>query len=453
MLLTHARTMLAAAVILAAATVSPAAAAPAHPSPTILSPTEQRSYSGSFAGPVVVDLSGAGATSPDQQFHVSYQDLDSGVSHDLGTLTGSAARNEVPIPALGEGRYRVVVDPSWLPDAHTAAAAFQVHPAGSIRVSGDSHQEFGRGKVDLALVLSGVRAGLPVNWDVTTTSGCGGAGQPHCDGASGTVTASGASTQTVPLHDLDSLPGGREYEITVWTSSPHYFWDQVRFHVWPAPRVADLQVTPSTFYPLVRDGFRDRATVRFRTATAAHLQVRVSKGTRTLAWRSWSDLPAGHDLTWRWDGTDRRGRKVDPGRYRVQVTAIDRFGNKHNAVRRVEVATKTVTKRALIERRGTRTTSRARADGCYIDGYSGELTLDCWGGRYARAVYVYRVPRTAFGFRRQIYGEVNCCDDGRITRVGQRTGPRTYRTTITVTDWRSYTVEWADLRYKYTVRR
>lgn len=63
------------------------------------------------------------------------------------------------------------------------------------------------------------------------------------------------------------------------------------------------------------------------------------------------------------------------------------------------------------------------------------------------------MPRKAFDLRRFTYGEYGCCDRGRVTVFGTRTSPTTYKTTVRVTNWRSYTVEWADLHYKYKVRR
>jgi hypothetical protein len=442
----YAIALLAAALVLGGAS-APAAAVAEPGTAVIVTPSNGSVYDTSFDGPVVVDLSAAGATDPSQQFVVTYGN-NTGYQRTAATLSGNAAHNEVPIEQLEPDSWWVRVDPTWLGDAYTVQSNFRVDAVGWAYFSPNWDGQFPQSQVSLDAVLNSIPAGTPVHWRVGKNEPCSGSG---CDpDVSGVITANGSYNQRVTL-PLNGLSGG-EYTADLESRNPYYEWASTYFTIIPGPKVTDLSASPDAFYPLVRDGYRDRATVGFRLSKNTEVALRVQRDGRTVRSQRWGSLAAGRH-TWTWNGRRNNGEKTLPGRYKVLLTATDEFGNTDTASRMVEVATDVVTRRGIIERRGPDTSSRSRSGNCRFYTILRELSLDCWGGRHATAVYNYRVPRKAFDLRRFIYGEYGCCDRGRVTVSGTRTGPATYATTVRVTNWRSYTVEWADLHYKYKVRR
>jgi hypothetical protein len=97
-------------------------------------------------------------------------------------------------------------------------------------------------------------------------------------------------------------------------------------------------------------------------------------------------------------------------------------------------------------RTGTNTSSRARSSGCYFDGYSGSLQLDCWGGSYAEARYRFSLPADARNVSRSISGSINCCRPGTASR---RWSGNT--AIVHVTNWRAYTVRRVTIDYQTKV--
>jgi hypothetical protein len=95
-------------------------------------------------------------------------------------------------------------------------------------------------------------------------------------------------------------------------------------------------------------------------------------------------------------------------------------------------------------RTGTDTSSRSKSGNCYFSGFSGDLWVDCWGSGYATAKYRFGLPSDARQISRRIRGTVGCCDGGRVTRSWSDN-----RATVTVTGWRSYTVERVSIHYQH----
>ena len=102
---------------------------------------------------------------------------------------------------------------------------------------------------------------------------------------------------------------------------------------------------------------------------------------------------------------------------------------------------------------GTATVSRSHSRSCYFYGYSGDLTLDCWGGREAVANYGFRLPSNARNVTWEVRGERNCCNNGRVVKSGQRTSDTRFGVRVRVTNWASYTVRAVYVDYTTTVRR
>ena len=232
------------------------------------------------------------------------------------------------------------------------------------------------------------------------------------------------------------------YEITT-----AYAYDT--FRVWayapPAVNIASIQASPQTFYPLVRDGYRDSTAIRWHQNIGANISVEIkSLATgRTVRRESLGSRGAGYH-TWSWNGRKGTGALVNTGRYRVIVSGrADGHGDRADTT--VTAATGWVTKSHTLRRSGTNTSSRSASSSCYIRGDSGVLELDCWGGSYAKATYGFSVPSNAFNVRRSINKQLStldiCCD-GIISATWSGNVA-----TVKATGWRAVDVYGVSVRY------
>lgn len=211
---------------------------------------------------------------------------------------------------------------------------------------------------------------------------------------------------------------------------------------------------PGTFYPLVRDRYRDTTNIAYRlsmpaTEVVVHVVNASGKSVRVA---DFGREPQG-TRTWEWNGKNNSGETVRPGDYSIEVYVQDASGHGDTVSRDVEVVTDTVTKRAYRSQKGTWTSSRSTAGNCFIHGYAGSLRLDCWAGHHAQATWTFRVPESADGFRLSFRGDVGCCEDGQLLRTGRLVRPGAYRATVRVTNWRAFTVDDVLLSYRYEKRR
>lgn len=220
----------------------------------------------------------------------------------------------------------------------------------------------------------------------------------------------------------------------------------------PTPEVRNLSVSPATFYPYVRDAYRDSAAIRFTSRLDSDVVVRVTNTdgrtvwVRELAARDWADYYERRVV--RWSGRNNAGSLVRTGRYRIAVTS-DIAGTTRTARAAVVVARGTRTFTVTRTKEGWWDSVDATSGNCYTSNYYPGNHLDCWGGNYARADYRFRVPANARIISWAVRGEALCCDNGRLTKTGTRTKARTFRVRVQVTGWRGYVVRRAILEYSY----
>lgn len=222
----------------------------------------------------------------------------------------------------------------------------------------------------------------------------------------------------------------------------------------PPVRITNLKPSPATFYPLVRDGYRDSSTTTWRTSartTTTVVTVRAVDGKRVSS-AHLAGKRAGR-FHYSWGGMDQRdGTRARPGAYVITVAATNAWGQVTKASTSVRVATKTITRKKAMSRSGNAGARRTRGS-CYAtrSGYFGTTTLDCWGGRFARATFTFRVPAKATKVRWSLSGHAtggDLCCQGRIMRTGVRTSPRVVKVTAQVTGWRAYEVRSATVTYR-----
>jgi hypothetical protein len=153
--------------------------------------------------------------------------------------------------------------------------------------------------------------------------------------------------------------------------------------------ISRLSATPGTFYPLVRDGYRDTTRIKWYRNVPADSESMTVRNHGTIQFRGGG--PAG---TWyfKWNGVIG-GDRLRPGQYFVRINATELGRTAHSVWRRVIVATKTVRVSRTVGKQGTgwasRGWSRTQSGGsCNWDSYSGQLLTTC----------LYAVSRTSYKF-------------------------------------------------------
>lgn len=272
---------------------------------------------------------------------------------------------------------------------------------------------------------------------------------------------SGVIAET-PLHGYDtveefSIPAlveGGEYRVQVWSHDVGGWSTIGRFDAaWAPLTLGDPVVSPTTFYPLVRDGYRDRVAFSFTLNQHAEVTtiVRNSDG-RTV--RIFSQGLHRGRRTVHWNGLTNAGAKVPAGRYRITVEAQNGAGESRSVSRVVTATTSLVTRTATKRRAGTQGSPATRGS-CYITWEDGSAELDCWGGRYARLSFGFAIPAGAWDVTWSVSGErsaLDRCCSGAIRKSGSRPSRTRYVVAASVSGWRAYWVHAATLRYKYRAR-
>lgn len=227
--------------------------------------------------------------------------------------------------------------------------------------------------------------------------------------------------------------------------------DPVDFNVVAAMAFSNVTVSPTTFYPRVRDGYRDSTTIHYDTNALYHTKIAAKITNRagtTVRSTSWiGDNDYGY---WTWRGRKNDGTLAPTGDYKITLTGTDN-GKSVSTSKWVTVATghrySTVTKKV-----SGASGARAASSGCQISRYDGVMELDCLGSGYARATYGFTIPSNATNLSWKapgVYADDDLCCDGKMTKAGKRTTSTHYRITVQVTGYRAYDVHSAQVTYTY----
>ena len=235
------------------------------------------------------------------------------------------------------------------------------------------------------------------------------------------------------------------------------------------PDIYQFSASPGTFYPTVRDGFRDGVDFNGEANPVAStdpdswedarqewsIVIRNSRGVK-VAEKSGNE-PDNGNLYWRWSGKKQStGMPVPVGTYQAVLTVTNTETNETDtATRTLYAKSDTVNKRITKTRNGTDTSARSHSSSCYIDRDWGtsHLELDCWGGREAAVRYGFTIPSNATNVTWSAPGTRGCCDNGRVTKTGTRTSSTHFDVRVRVTNWASYTINRATVTYTTRVHR
>jgi hypothetical protein len=234
----------------------------------------------------------------------------------------------------------------------------------------------------------------------------------------------------------------------------------------------DISQWWSTFYPVVKDGYRDATFVYFSTDNDfvdGSWTVQDADGATVYTSSRFNYI--GEEEV-RWNGRDDSGNAVGPGNYVLTITVEeDPIGSHegdqltHAFSRSVTVKTDVVTRHERVRwvpGRGTdpywdsaTATGRCRAMKLYR-----EALLDCWGKGHARASYAFWLPtrgeERGAGPVRNVKvwfgGEIRCCAPGTVTKRITHPRKHIYRGVVTVTNWRAYSIRSFNATYSYKKR-
>jgi hypothetical protein len=439
--------------------------------PTILSPGAGGSVAGRFTGPYTVDMTGAPSGewwSYVQCYRGDYGYEDYVGQFDLGSFTWDGTTNPVrtftssPIPNNPE------VEPircNWsihhIPytaydDQTRADVEFTVQSppdpqvvaptAGAIVQNGFT----GPFTVDLSKAMPGTYG---------SQISCSGTQSDYAPSLPD-ITWDGATSPLRTFRLTQPMPTAPNcywnlYRTTQDDANPVY--NNVVFSVDAPPvRISSVTQSPATFYPLVHDGYRDTTTTSFHLSRSAIVTARVLNSSgRTVVTRAVSYQPlAAGARSWAWNGRDNDGRRVAAGTYRIRLTGEDSTAHVATVTSTATLATRLVSRTAtgtVVGPEGT----RGASSGCSAARDDSAMELDCWGGTYARARYLFTVPASTYATSFKVRGyapTADICCDGRISKTSSRLSKTTLDVTAQVTGWRAYNVEQVTATWTYKKR-
>ena len=228
--------------------------------------------------------------------------------------------------------------------------------------------------------------------------------------------------------------------------------DAHRFTVQRRLFVDDVSTSEERFFPLVRDGYRDRTILRFRSSATSDNEISVRNASGSVVRREDLGNQRAGRHSWSWSGRRKDGSTLKPGTYQISLVARGTQKQVERASRSVRIDTDWRTARVTRVRDGYDTTSSDGSSNCYTtyDSYFGELNLDCWGGRRAEANYRFTVPANAVIQDWSVAGDIMCCRGG-PDKSAARLSSEAFRVTVAVSGWRGYVIR--RVRVEYTYRR
>lgn len=415
----------------------------------VAAPVDRAVLNGGFAGPIVIDFSAA----PTGDYVVEVIDPHSWLAADLRySYDGTAETRELQLtfdePLYTPGTWTVHV---WhAPGGYVSVqSTFDVRrPAARLLAPAHGAHHKAEEPVRAQVVWDGVPADREVALAVedgsgTTVERCSWIGPSNGSTTTCEIGVLASGDYTIRARYLDPDSG----EMTSLARSAVHVIDRIA--------VSDVAVAPAVFYPLVRDRFRDTAVLRYRTNAAARTEVIVANAAGRVVLRRDLGRKGAGAHSWRWSGRRADGAKVAKGVYRIRLTAVDFFGRTRVVERKVTVATGFVSQRTSKGRTGNDTSTVGVRGNCSGSPYhySGELYLDCWGGRgYARATYGFSLPASATNLDWSVNTSQGCCLRGKFERRGFWDGSNRFVVSVTIDNWRSVYIHGAFVSYTYQRR-
>lgn len=179
----------------------------------------------------------------------------------------------------------------------------------------------------------------------------------------------------------------------------------------PSVTFTSVDLAQATFFPLVRDGYADTATLLWTMTADATVgvEVRDAAGLPVKA-ASLGRLPAGggyRQHAWVWDGLRQDGSLVSSGDYTLTVTAIGDDGIARSASRTVTAATGVRDSAwKTLKRAGAQSSGVTRGAGCLAlyQRPGSAVTLDCSRGKRMVGTWRFSLPANVASVQHQVRG-------------------------------------------------
>ncbi len=172
-----------------------------------------------------------------------------------------------------------------------------------------------------------VRSRVAASVDATDTGGISGV-RYEVDGT--TIGVSTVAPYSMTL-DLSDFSDGRHVLKAVVTDLYGRTATAIRSFILDStpPRLSSVSVSPTDFYPLIKDGYLDHTTVRFRLSERTRVRLEVRDAVGRLIYSTTSVENPGIK-SFRWSGQGIVHDDSKPflvARYRLRVVATDAAGN------------------------------------------------------------------------------------------------------------------------------
>jgi hypothetical protein len=154
--------------------------------------------------------------------------------------------------------------------------------------------------------------------------------------------------------------------------------------------VTSTSLTPSAFYPLVRDGYRDYAHYSFSLNEAASGAVQVLNGKGKVV--KTFGFSGRRSISVAWNGRNNAGSKVSVGYYRFRVVAHAHGTTVTSLTRTTQVKTGHTYKTKHLYKRGRNSYSHS---GCNSRADGWDWWLDSQFGCHDSVTYRFAVPTAA----------------------------------------------------------
>ena len=217
-----------------------------------------------------------------------------------------------------------------------------------------------------------------------------------------------------------------------------------------APRPSVVSITgPDTFYPIIRDGYRDAATFSFRASgdPASHSLSIVNSDGNTVLIKDFGEKRGSAEWRWSWNGRTEAGALVDRGRFQLVVRSLN-AGGEGLAKAWVRATTGRLRRTGSDSARGGSATLSAGL-GCVAQHDNGWAQLICVNGTYARAVFRLETPANATIDRGYIDFVQACCRRGRFDVIVSKDGPGRFIGTVEVGGRRAISIQRFIIKYTW----
>ena len=218
-----------------------------------------------------------------------------------------------------------------------------------------------------------------------------------------------------------------------------------------APVITTFELSSLDLYPTVRDDYKDSVSFSWSSDDISPGRVDVVDPNGVVV-ASFYDTYGSGDGTW--NGKDQAGNTVGIGTYRLRLIVTNsQDGSSATSERVLEVKSDSVKQKVRIQVLGHKANRKTHSPGCSVGRFGIAVQLECNGGRFAQAQFVFKVPRDARGFKVRYDDFFSGYSPGTYTRRGVRVRPTRYVVTVRVTGNYGTILDAVDVVYTARVQR